>query len=130
MPIIFLTYDWPGNVRQLQNVIRNIVVLNNNEFVTIDMLPKFSTSEAKPDSNNINLEHAIEAEQINTIQNTTQVISPLWEEEKNTIERTIALCKGNIPRAAAHLEISPSTIYRKKESWKQLTADKTTTDQK
>jgi DNA-binding NtrC family response regulator len=123
------TYGWPGNVRQLQNVIRNIVVLNNNEFVTIDMLPKLSASEAKPDSNNIDLEHAIEPEQINTIQNTTQPISPLWETEKNTIEHTITLCKGNIPRAAALLEISPSTIYRKKESWKQLPADKTETDQ-
>ena len=125
----FLTYDWPGNVRQLQNVIRNIVVLNNNEFVTIDMLPKLSTSEAKPHSNNKDAEHAVEPEQLHANQNTTQPISPLWETEKNTIENTIALCKGNIPRAAALLEISPSTIYRKKESWKQLTADKMETDQ-
>ncbi|MCA3265525.1 MAG: hypothetical protein ING19_05590, partial [Azospirillum sp.] len=29
----------------------------------------------------------------------------------------IADCDGNIPRAAAFLEISPSTIYRKKQAW-------------
>lgn len=34
-----LSYDWPGNVRQLQNVIRSVVVLNDGETVTADMLP-------------------------------------------------------------------------------------------
>ena len=37
--VAFRTYDWPGNVRQLQNVIRNIVVMNVGETVTLDMLP-------------------------------------------------------------------------------------------
>ena len=32
-------YDWPGNVRQLQNVVRNIVVLNEGDKVTASMLP-------------------------------------------------------------------------------------------
>ncbi len=34
-----LAYDWPGNVRQLENVIRNIVVMHSGETVTVDMLP-------------------------------------------------------------------------------------------
>jgi DNA-binding NtrC family response regulator len=37
--VAFRTYDWPGNVRQLQNVVRNIVVMNAGETVTLDMLP-------------------------------------------------------------------------------------------
>ena len=36
---IFLNYNWPGNVRQLLNVVRNIVVLNNASVVTPEMLP-------------------------------------------------------------------------------------------
>jgi two-component system repressor protein LuxO len=36
---ILLDYDWPGNVRQLQNVVRHIVVLNNAEVVSPAMLP-------------------------------------------------------------------------------------------
>ncbi|MDX7598821.1 helix-turn-helix domain-containing protein, partial [Aeromonas caviae] len=35
------------------------------------------------------------------------------------IEQAIASCDGNIPKAAALLEISPSTIYRKKQSWEE-----------
>lgn len=47
----------------------------------------------------------------------SQSILPLWIEEKRIIERAIDRCDGNVPRAAAFLEISPSTIYRKKQQW-------------
>jgi two-component system repressor protein LuxO len=41
----------------------------------------------------------------------------LWKVERDVIERAIEACDGNIPKAAAKLGISPSTIYRKKLSW-------------
>lgn len=46
-------------------------------------------------------------------------IRPLAEVERIYIEMVIMLCEGNIPRAAALLQISPSTIYRKKAAWQQ-----------
>jgi DNA-binding NtrC family response regulator len=36
---VFRAYDWPGNVRQLQNVIRNVAVMHDGDTVTVDMLP-------------------------------------------------------------------------------------------
>ena len=44
-------------------------------------------------------------------------ILPLWQIERDAIETAIARFDGNIPRAAAALEISPSTIYRKRQAW-------------
>jgi len=44
-------------------------------------------------------------------------IVPLWQVERDAIEAAIARFDGNIPRAAAALEISPSTIYRKRQAW-------------
>lgn len=44
-------------------------------------------------------------------------IRPLWQVERDTIEAAIAACDGNVPRAAAALEISASTIYRKRQAW-------------
>lgn len=46
-------------------------------------------------------------------------IAPMWVEEQRVIERALKLCGGNIAQAAAALEISPSTIYRKKQFWAQ-----------
>jgi DNA-binding NtrC family response regulator len=47
----------------------------------------------------------------------TEAIKPLWQVEKDAIEAAITAFDGNIPRAAAALGISASTIYRKKAAW-------------
>ena len=44
-------------------------------------------------------------------------IQPMWLVEKEVIERAITQCWGNIPQAASLLELSPSTIYRKRQAW-------------
>ncbi len=113
---IFLKYNWPGNVRELQNIIRNAVVLNNAVEMTTEMLPKPMCEVAK----NINGEsiNLSVADRIDDIENVNHQVTPLWLIEKKTIEEAILFCDGNVPRAAALLEISPSTIYRKLELWK------------
>ena len=44
-------------------------------------------------------------------------IKPLAEMERLYIEMVITYCEGSIPRAAEILEVSPSTLYRKKSQW-------------
>ncbi len=44
-------------------------------------------------------------------------IKPMWQQEQKIIEDAIVFFNGNISRAAKALEISPSTIYRKKQHW-------------
>ena len=44
-------------------------------------------------------------------------ILPLWRQEQRIIESTLAVFDGHVAKAAAALEISPSTIYRKMQSW-------------
>lgn len=106
---ILLTYPWPGNVRQLQNIVRGITVFHDGRFVTPTMLPP-------------ELGHSIQKSPSLILPDDTvssNLIHPLWKVERTAIEHAIALCAGNIPKAAAMLEISPSTIYRKKMSWDQ-----------
>lgn len=113
---MLLDYPWPGNVRELQNVVRNIVVLNDKELVSPDILP--------PPLNGVRpqLPAAIAAAVASAPAATGVAngpIRPLWLVEKEVIEQAIASCDGNIPKAAALLEISPSTIYRKKQGWEE-----------
>ena len=35
------------------------------------------------------------------------------------IEEAIRICHGNVPKAAANLGVSASTLYRKRSSWEQ-----------
>ena len=45
------------------------------------------------------------------------LLMPLWAIEKEAMENTIRQCSGNVVKAAAFLEVSPSTIYRKMRGW-------------
>jgi two-component system repressor protein LuxO len=49
-------------------------------------------------------------------------VLPMWQQEQRIIEEAIALFGGNISMAAAALEISPSTIYRKRQNWAEMAA--------
>ncbi len=44
-------------------------------------------------------------------------MTPFREQERTIIETALAAFGGSISRAAAALEISPSTIYRKRQEW-------------
>ena len=47
----------------------------------------------------------------------SQAILPMWRQEQRIIEDAVARCQGNVALAAAALELSPSTIYRKRQAW-------------
>ncbi|WP_449356250.1 quorum-sensing sigma-54 dependent transcriptional regulator LuxO [Vibrio gallicus] len=111
----FLAYPWPGNVRQLQNVIRNIVVLNQGEQVELDMLPSPLDSLDINDYSAVNVAQFIEP----LVDEQPATIIPLAQIEKHVIERAIQLCNGSIPAAANQLDVSASTIYRKIERWEK-----------
>ena len=114
---ILMQYEWPGNIRQLQNVIRNLVVLNNSEEVLPDHFPPPLNSLSGQSVNQNNKASQPDVSAIIPPEGNSHGIIPLRKAEKDVIERAIEFCGGNIPRAAAMLEISPSTIYRKKQSW-------------
>jgi two-component system repressor protein LuxO len=96
---------WPGNVRQLASVVRRVVVLNEGPTASLSMLPELirsMTTEAGPEASDPSPQGAFPA------------VQPYWRQEQTIIEAALAAFGGNIARAAAALEISPSTIYRKR----------------
>ncbi|MEL6477935.1 MAG: sigma-54 dependent transcriptional regulator [Pseudomonadota bacterium] len=114
-------YPWPGNVRELQNVLRNAMVLHDGATLTSDMLSfapqgtEITPTEA-PQPAEVQMPPGpnwAPAEALRSL-----VGMSLAELEREFIEATIAECKGSIPRAARLLEVSPSTLYRKRDAWK------------
>ncbi|MGF1686219.1 sigma-54 dependent transcriptional regulator [Photobacterium japonica] len=122
---LFKQYHWQGNVRELQNVIRNIVVLNSGEEVTLPMVPppinnggvKLASSFVAHRDKSSDMP-SIESPMMPYSVDKSQV-EPLWVVEKRAIQAAIDACDGNIPRAAGLLEVSPSTIYRKLQTWQE-----------
>lgn len=130
-------YSWPGNVRQLQNIIRNVVVLHNDTQVAIEHLPPplnqpLAASTVKPrtviapttspETAQASQFHEVEPQSssedppiVNQI--NTNSIRPMADIEREAIQNAIDHCDGNVLNAAVLLELSPSTLYRKKQAW-------------
>jgi two-component system repressor protein LuxO len=89
-------HPWPGNVRELANAIQRAVVLGDGGSITAAMLPA-------------------EMRYADTLEGT---IAPFALQERRIIERAIAARGGNVVEAADALAISPSTIYRKLQTWR------------
>lgn len=51
-------------------------------------------------------------------------VLPMWRQEQRIIEDAIASFAGNVALAAAALELSPSTIYRKRQTWAEMEAER------
>ena len=110
---LFQTLPWRGNVRQVLNVLWNIVVLNSGPIVTMAMLPaemRQTPPAAAP---------APTAEQPMLENGALDVFAGMTMDqiEQLLIERVIERNGGSLPRAARELALSPSTLYRKRERW-------------
>ena len=91
-----LAHSWPGNVRELINKLRSTLVLTESHELNADALGLRATKTASANSSEVR---------------------PLALVEREAIESAIAHCDGNVVKAAEMLEVSPSTIYRKRADW-------------
>lgn len=109
----------------MQNLIRNVVVLNDGDEVTVEMLGLEKLSSdlkalSPPPRDGPDALPATDPDQRKNGEALDVVLGPLWNMERQCIEFALDATGGNIPRAAAMLEISPSTIYRKRQAWRAL----------
>ena len=107
------TYHWPGNVRQLVNLAGYVATMADSEALDLDNLP----AEARESYLDGDGRRPAAGAPVMAASGDGEVIVPLKDVEREAIERALRLCDDNIPKAAAMLGVSASTIYRKIQSW-------------
>ncbi|MCH9697266.1 MAG: sigma 54-interacting transcriptional regulator [Gammaproteobacteria bacterium] len=94
-------YHWPGNIRELQNVIEYAFAVGRSDTLTMrDLPPEFHEPESSPDTQPIN----------DTASPDTQTL-----DEAQLIRSALQQHQGNINRAAAELGMSRATFWRKRK---------------
>ena len=93
---LLMKYDWPGNIRELQNVIQHAVAFTRGNVISIDSLP----NHIRTAGNSI-INRAFESNM------------PLEELEKAYIQKVLDDNSWNCEKAAEILRIGKATIYRK-----------------
>ena len=114
-----LRYHWPGNVRQLQNVIERAVVLTTGSMITRRNLPHevvhgtpFEPAAAGPSHGFSNSELSESPQQIRALLTDSQSFN-LAEREKAALMAALDQCNGNKKKAAELLGIHRPTLYTK-----------------
>lgn len=92
-------YSWPGNIRELKNVIERSVILSSGDILTADVLPYEMQHQSE---NNSKPMSAFSMQSI----------------EKLHIQKVLNYTKGNKAETARLLEIGIATLYRKLEEYR------------
>jgi two-component system, NtrC family, response regulator AtoC len=96
------SYHWPGNIRELRNIIERVMILEEGPTIELENLPANIQGKIIPGSR-------------------TQETMTLDEIEKEHIIQTLDTLGGNISQTAKTLGISRHTIMRKLERWGRAT---------
>jgi two-component system response regulator HydG len=97
---VFVNYQWKGNVRELENTIESIMVVNSPVAIDLPHLPQ-EIRDFKESPGIIPI----------------RIGTPLEEVEKEILLETLRATKGNKRKAAQLLGINVRTIHRKMEGW-------------
>jgi DNA-binding NtrC family response regulator len=96
---ILMDYNWPGNIRELENIIERFCIFIEEKQITAENMKPYFQISASP----------LEGEG----QETTEIA----QLEKAHILRVLSRCEGNKTKAAHLLGISVKTLYNKIKSY-------------
>jgi DNA-binding NtrC family response regulator len=99
----FRGHPWPGNVRQLRNVIERALIVCEGRTIRKNDLPEDFRAATSPDGGFVKI----------------RLGASLDEVEKEMITRTLEFTGGNKTRAADVLGVSAKTLYNKLERFSQ-----------
>ena len=106
---LLMRYDFPGNVRELENSIERAVLLEATELLQPSNLPTQILS-------------MISSQPILSFPDSTEIL-PFEEFERQMLAHALKVMDNNVTKAAQALKMARSTLYRKLKLYKLPTSD-------
>lgn len=96
-------HRWPGNIRQLRNVLRTMVALRDSDTLTMACLPGdfFVGRHTEEGTSQVPL--------------TENAFNPLESAERDALIQELKMSRWNLSKVAKQLKLSRNTLYRKLE---------------
>ncbi len=100
-----MIYNWPGNIRELKNMVEGMMVLDMDGVLDVDDLPEELAPLGAEASEGRHADDQISADFL--------VGKPLTDVERHYIQKALELTSGNRAETANLLGIGERTLYRK-----------------
>ena len=108
---VLMDYDWPGNIRELENVIERAIILTKGSMIKTEDLPEFMTETKGSEE---------------TQKDSYRLKDALKEPEKDLILKALEAVDWNRNDAAKALGINRTTLYKKMVKYGLLNNHKVT----
>jgi two-component system response regulator HydG len=118
---IFYQYDWPGNLRELRNIVKRAVLLSSEDRIEKDALPSELYDHSMMMEKSISISNQPIASPVSA--NSTQTIpladykSHFQEQEKDLILKVLQDTRYNKSKTARILNMDRKTLYSKMEKY-------------
>jgi DNA-binding NtrC family response regulator len=99
---LFEAYDWPGNIRELENVIERAVVLAKNEVISLNELPSELTAK-------VSLSHPGKNNPASLVDMKQQAINNI---EKEFLQSLLKKYHGNVTRVSEEAGMTRRNVHR------------------
>mgnify|MGYP005838458147 CR=1 FL=1 len=102
---LLFSYDYPGNIRELENIVRRAVIMSENRIISakeivLKKIDKNTNNNAKNNSNILSLNYEAAKKEVQEIF------------QKQYIENLLKECKGNISKASRQSGLSRQSLYK------------------
>lgn len=109
------SYDWPGNIRELKNIIKRAMLITEDGIITARHLPaeiRKLNDKVKLEGEGISLDHIRDM----PLQAATQIV--LRQVETSLIKKVLKDVGGRKSEAAKRLGVDEKTLYNKRKEYK------------
>jgi len=114
---IFLAYDWPGNLRELRNIIKRAVLLTSGPLVEKEALPPDLYEPSSTIGSSSSLGGSSMMTMKNELPSPKDYKSQWVEQEKELIQKVLMDTKFNKSKTARILNMDRKTLYSKMEKY-------------
>ncbi len=96
---VLTNYHWPGNIRELQNLVERLIILSDRDVIKLNDLPEYLFTPPSP---------------ANTVPPGSKSLNEVREEaEREYIKKCLQISEGNVSQAARLLGIERTNLHKK-----------------